>query len=275
MSMPFRSHLARSLDFASRSNQAIAAIAVLTAGIAVVMWLGGESADLLLAPVHTFILWAIVREIDPDHQWTALLAALVTAAWILLGGPVASALPLVGLLVAGRIITATTGRRPLATDLAVVCVFGIVIGYTVPGWVAGFGLAVALYLDDRHSPASRGIQVAASAVTAIGTTVVATAVGAFPETVPEIAPYVSIAAGLLALALVAREPSQPRSRVDARHARPMDQARLHYSRATIGMLVFFMSLFTGAEAEDLLPLIAALFLVVVSNEVVRSGGGER
>lgn len=275
MAMSFRSHLTRSLDFGRRSNQAITAIVVIAAGIAAVLWLDGEPAQILLAPVHTFVAWAIVREIDPDHQWSALLAAVAAAGWIVLGFPVASALPAAGLLVAGRLITATTGRRPLVTDLAVVTVFGIALGYTVPGWVAGFGLALALYLDDRHSPTSRGVQVGASAVTAIGTTVVATSAGAFSETAPEIIPYVCIAAGLLALALVAREPSPPQSRVDARYSGPLDQARLHNSRATIGVLVFAMCLLTGAEAEELLPLLAALFLVVVSNELTRTGGGEQ
>lgn len=275
MSMPFRSHLARSFDFRLRSNQAIAAIVLLAAGFAFVLWLGGEPVGILLAPVLAFGVWAIVREIDPDHQWTALVAAAAAAAWTLLGRPVGSVLPLAGLVVAARVITATTGRRPLISDLAGVSAIGIAIGFTAAGWVAGFGVGLALYLDDRHAPASRGLQVAASAVTAIGTTVVATAAGAFPETVPAIVPYVCIVAGVLALALVAREPSPPVSRVDARYAAPLDQARLHVSRATIGVLVFLMAFFVGEAAEELLPLLGALALVVVSGELGRTGTAER
>ncbi|HWB89867.1 MAG TPA: hypothetical protein VG872_11770 [Acidimicrobiia bacterium] len=267
MFMPFRSHLARSFDFALRSNQAIAAIVALAAVAGVVVWVGGEPAEVLLAPVHAFTLWALVREIDPDHQWSALLAAVSVAVWALVGGPVGSPLPAGGLAVAGRLMTATTGRRPLLLDMAAVSVIGVAIGFTVAGWVAGFGVALALYLDDRFAPASRGIQLGAAAVTAIGATVVAAAAGAFPETMPAIVPYVTVAAGLLALGLVVREPSPPTSRVDARYAAPLDQTRLHVSRTTIGVLVFLMTIFLGAETEQLLPILGALLLVVISNEL--------
>jgi zinc transporter ZupT len=151
--------------------------------------------------------------------------------------------------------------------MAAVSVIGVAIGFTVAGWVAGFGVALALYLDDRFAPASRGIQLGAAAVTAIGATVVAAAAGAFPETMPAIVPYVTVAAGLLALGLVVREPSPPTSRVDARYAAPLDQTRLHVSRTTIGVLVFLMTTFLGAETEQLLPILGALLLVVISNEL--------
>lgn len=275
MWMPFRSHLARSLDLRLRSNQALILIVVISAGTAVVLWLGGEPAAIFMAPVQAFLVWGIVREIDPDHQWSALVAAIATAGWALLGEPVLSALPALGLLVAARLITATTGRRPLVIDLVGVAVIGVAVAFTVAGWIAGFGVALALYLDDRRAPASIGIQVAASTITAIGATVVATATGAFPERPPEIVPYLVVVAGVLAVVLVAREPSLPQSRVDARYAGPLDQARLHISRATTGVLVFAMTLLVGAAAVELVPLLAALALVAVSNETVRRGDEER
>ena len=116
MFMPFRSHLARSFDSGLRSNQAIAAIVALAAVAGAVVWLGGKPADVLLAPVHAFALWALVREIDPDHQWSALLAAIAVAVWALLGGPIGSPLPAGGLAVAGRLITATTGSISRPTE---------------------------------------------------------------------------------------------------------------------------------------------------------------
>lgn len=267
--MAFRSHLGRSLDLRLRSNQAMVGLVAIASLVALVLWLGGESATLFLAPAHVFATWALVREIDPDHQWTALVAAASAGAWVLAGLPVLSILPLGGLVGASRLISATTGRRPLIGDLVVMTIGGIAIGFTVAGWIAGFGIALALYLDDRRTPASRGVQVAAATVTAIGTTVLASAVEAFPKTLPEIIAWIVIVAGGLAVALVAREPPIPVSRVDARYAAPLDHDRLHVSRAVTGMLAFAMSVFTGTEALGLSPLLVALALVLVSGEMTR------
>jgi hypothetical protein len=69
------------------------------------------------------------------------------------------------------------------------------------------------------------------------------------------------------LALVVREPAEPISQVDARHKSFMSQDRLHASRSLLGVLVFAISLLTGDNAEGLVPTLAALLLVVISNEV--------
>lgn len=265
--MDFRSHLARPLDVKSPWNVVVGVLTLITAGIAAVLWLNGQPGDVALAPVYTFLIWALTREIDPDHHWTALAAAIVTAVWALTGGAVASGFALAGLLVATRIVTSTTGRRPLPLDLAGVTVFGIAIGFTVEGWTAGFGIALAVYLDDRFSEESRLMGVGAAAATAVGTTVVATLANAFPERLPDIDQGMAITAGVAALLLLMREPAQPLSQVDARHAAFIDKARLHSSRSMLGVLVFLMAILTGVDAVGLIVVIAAIALAVVSNEV--------
>lgn len=265
--MDFRSHLGRRMNFKTPSNLAVAGICLVSGAIAGILWLGGEPGTIALSPVYAFLVWALVREIDPDHNWIALAAATFTATWALLGEPTVSGFAIAGLMIAARIATSTTGRRPLLLDLVVVSVFGIVIGYGVAGWVAGFGIAIAIYLDDRLSGDNRLAATTAAAITAIGTTVVATASGSLPDRFPEIVEWVIIAAGVAALLLIARDPAPPISQVDARHAAFIDQTRLHASRSLVGCLVFLMSIFTGQESEGLVVVIVAMGLVVISNEI--------
>jgi hypothetical protein len=265
--MDFRSHFGRPFDFRQRSNVILAVIVVVTGATAAVLWVAGDPATVLWAPVHAFVIWALIREIDPDHQWPAIVGALMAGAWVLQGMAISPIWAPAGLIVAARITTSTTGRRLLPVDLGVVSGIGIAIGFTVAGWAAGFGIALALHLDDRFRGESRLPAIAASAITAIGTTVVATAAGAFPDTAPAVVQYLAIIAGLAALTLLAREPAVPTSTVDARHGAFLDRARLHTSRSIVGVLVFLMTILTGAEAEGLVVVIGALWLAVISNEI--------
>jgi hypothetical protein len=269
MSMPIRSHLGRTLDVRAPFNLALLGLMAAATIAALVLWLNGSDWSLLFAPVQTFVIWALIREIDPEHNWTAIIGAVVAGSWVLVGLPRASALAVGGLIVGGRLVTGTTGRRPLGIDLAGTTIFGIAIGFSIEGWIAGFGLALALYLDDRLSGESRGMQVAAAAVTALGATVVATASRAFPLALPNVLPHLAIPAGLIALLLVTRDPAQPTCQVDARHAALVRADRLHASRSLIGVLVFAMVLLVGDAADALVPLLLALLLAVVSNELAR------
>lgn len=267
--MPIRSHLGRPLDIRLRSNLILIAIVLLTGAVAVALWLAGNPAEpIFFAPANGFVVWALMREIDPDHDWTALVAAILAGGWVLTTGEYVSILAVAALMLGARLVTESTGRRPLVTDL-VAMALGSLVGFTVEGWVAAFGLAVALYLDDKFAPESRRIQIGVSALTAVGATIVATLSGAFPDALPEVIPWFAVASGLIALLLVARDPAEPISLVDARHKAFVSKARLHSSRTLIGVLVFGMSLLTGEEAIGLVPVLAALLLAVVSNEVER------
>jgi hypothetical protein len=265
--MPFRSHIGRGFDFKAAPTLTMFAIVVATGAVAGVLWLtGGSGALIFYAPAYAFVTWALLREIDPDHQWTALIGAAGAGAWVVLGGDYISLLPVAALLVSARLVTESTGRRPLFTDLAALGLASL-IGFSEAGWVAGFGLAVALYLDDRLSYESRGIQVAASAVIAVGTTLVASLTDAFPEVLPDVVPYLAIGSGALALLLVIRDPADPITQVDARHKSFLRRDRLHVSRSLIAILVVAMVLLLGQDAFGLVPLLFALTLALVSNEV--------
>jgi hypothetical protein len=264
--MDFKSHLGRRFDFRIRSNLLLGIIVVASGGVALVLWLSGSSGSVGLAPIFAFLLWALLREIDPDHHWPAIIGAVLGGGWALAGFPLPSVLAVGGLVVMTRVMTSTTGRLLLSTDLAAAAVYAVVIGFTVEGWAAGFGIALAIYLDDRFRGENRLPAIATAAVAAVGTTVVASAAGAFPDTIPEVTQYVAVAGGLASLALLLREPALPTSRVDARHAAFIDQARLHASRAALGVLVFLTTILTGPDARGLLVVIAAMWLAVLSNE---------
>lgn len=265
--MPIKSHLLRSLDPRLPSNLALIALVVVAAGVAMLLWLNGAPAAVLLAPVHVFLSWALLREIDPDHPYTAQVGGAIAGTWVLTGGETVSAFAVVGLMTGARLITASTGRRPLTLDLWVVALVGIAIGFSVEGWVAGFGVAVAIYVDHRLGEVDRPLAVPLSALAALGTTIVASLTDTFPRVVPDVIPYMTAAAGVAALLLLSRDPVEPTSRVDARHASLLDHARLQASRSLTAVLVFVMTILTGAEAKGMVPLIAALTLAVVSNEL--------
>ena len=265
--MQFRSHLGRDIDMRHPPNVLVIAVTLLSGSIALVLWLtGGPAEAIFFAPAYAFVSWALLREIDPDHNLTALVAAVLAAGWILIGGGQVSVLALGVLIVVGRIVTESTGRRPLVTDL-VALLLAALAGYTVEGWVAAFGLAIALYLDERFTGHARRIQIWISAGIAAGATLVATLTDAFPEPVPQVQPVLTLAAGVLALILVLRDPAEPITQVDARHKAFLRPDRLHASRSLVGVLVFAMSLFSGESAEGMVPTLAALLLIVVSNEV--------
>jgi hypothetical protein len=264
--MPFRSHVGRSLDFSNRTNITLLAMLAGLAIVSGVLWLGGAPGSVLLAPMHGFLVWALVREIDPDHPWIALIAGAGAGAWVFRDGPMVSALAVAGIMVGARLVSGTTGRRPLPTDLAVLAIAAAAIGFTVEGWVAGFGLAISFYLDDRMSGRSRGIQVAAATVAAIGVTVVAASTGALPDSIPRIDRNVALAAGIIALLLVAREPAEPVSLVDARHAARLEARRVHAARTVSSVLAFAIALVVGARAPGMVGVLFGLLLAIVTNE---------
>lgn len=265
--MRFRSHLGRDIDIRSLSNVLMIAVALLAGAVAVVLWLDdGPAGPIFFAPAYAVVTWALMREVDPDHNWAALVASVLAAGWILAGGSQVSVLALGVLILAGRLVTESTGRRPLVTDL-IALLLAALAAFTVEGWIAAFGLAIALYLDDRFTELSHPVQIWVSAGIAAGATLVATLTDAFPDTPPAVRPIIVIAAGVLALVLVLRDPVEPITQVDARHKSFLSQDRLHASRSLVAILVFAMSLLTGAIAEGLIPTMAGLLIIIVSNEI--------
>lgn len=265
--MAFRSHLNRPLDLRRPTNLALLSLAAITGVVALVLWLDGRPDGILLAPVQCGLVWALMREIDPDHERTALLAAVGAAAWALVIGTTASIWLVGGLAMSARVLTSTTGRRPLPTDLAVVAAIGIGIGFQAQGWAAGFVVAVAVYLDERFSGTNRPAINAVAAAIAIGTTLVATASNAFGDTPPDVRPLLALVAGFLALVFVVREPAPPISQVDARHSAFLEQRRLHASRSAVGLGLFMAVVVAGVDATGVGAVVAMCWLAVISNEI--------
>lgn len=267
--MEIRTHVGRHMDLSRPSNRAIVGLSGMALIAAVILWLNDDSYAVLWAPVHTFLAWAVVREIDPDHEIPALIAAVVAGVWVLTGLEVVGALAVGALLVAARLVTNTTGRRPLLTDLIPIGIFATAIAFSSAGWVAGFGLALAIYIDDRMAPEQKGVAAVIAAVAALGASGVATLSRVFPQDIPDVQPLLVVAVGLLALITVIREPVEPVSLVDSRLKNRISQSRLHASRSLFAVLLFVMALLIGPDAVAVGPLAVALALALVSNEVER------
>lgn len=264
--MDLRTHIGRPLDFRNRWNQAI----VLLTGVAAAVGLAGNG-DVWLpvrAAATTFLAWALCRELDPDHQVSALLAAVAGGAWVLFGQPT-GLLALLALMTAARVVTETTGRRPLPTDLAGLAVLATAVSFTRLGWVMGFGLAVAIYLDQRLSKEAGRAGLYASIGAAAGSSLLATLTDAFPRDLPTVRPLLATALGVIALAAILREPSPPVSFVDSRDRRFLRRDRLHVSRILAGILVFFASLLAGDEGLAVAPMALTLAIALASAEMDR------
>jgi hypothetical protein len=252
-------------------NRAVLALVGVAAVVGAYLTLTQDRDPLLAfgAAGYTFLAWALARELDPDHQAPAIALAVLAGVWALLGyGTVL--LPFGGLLMAARIVVETTGRRPLPTDLAVLAVIATAISFTPLGWVMGFGLAVALYVDDRMSgqPTRAGLLSALAA--AIGSTVMASLTDAFPRSLPITRPFLIAALGVLALITVIREPLDPVSFVDSRSKAFIRRDRLHAGRALAAVLLFVGALLLGEAAPDVLPMALVVAVAMASSEIERT-----
>lgn len=267
--MAFRTHVGRHMDMSRPSNRAIVGLTGVALVAAIAVWLTGGPLDVLWAPVHTFVTWSLVRELDPDHEWPALTSALIAGLWVIGGLEVVGVLAAAALPVAARLVTNSTGRRPLITDLIPIGIFATAIAFTRAGWVAGFGLAIAIYIDDRMATEHNSAAAIIAALSALGASGVATLSRVFPQDIPDVRPLLAVAVGVLALIAVVREPEEPVSLVDSRLKNRISRSRLHASRALIGVLLFGLAVLTGPDAISLGPLAIALALALVSNEIER------
>ena len=268
--MAFRTHIARQLDFSLWPNRLIAIGTLLVGAAGVVLVISADRSIWL--PVRaggaTFLIWALTRETDPDRDSTALIAAALTGLWTLAGLQV-DLLPLVGLLLVARVIVETTGRRPLQTDLIAIVVVATAISFTALGWVAGFGLAVALYVDNRMTAEHNKQAFFAALLAALGSSAVATLSGVFQPGLPSVMPLLGIAAVGLALLSVLREPPQPTSVVDSHTKAFLRRDRLHIARVAIGLLLAIGVLVGESDSLALTPAMIALAASLASSETKR------
>jgi hypothetical protein len=224
------------------------------------------TTDVWVAPVHTFLIWAFVREVDPDHDWTALTAAFIAGLWVIIGMEVMNALALLGVMVAARMVLNSTGRRPLATDLVGLVVVASGIAFTPEGWIAGFALAVAIYIDNWLAEMAPRGGVAAAAAAALGASAVATLTDAVPETIPDVRPLFTIVVGVVALWAIMRDPVDPLSVTDSRDRRLLEPHRLHAARSLVGVALFLAALLMGPAADGLVPAFVGFALALASGE---------
>lgn len=260
--------MGRDFDFRrNRPHQILAALVVLAGVSALVAVANGGEMALILAPAHVFVVWAVTREIDPDHQWTALAAGAFAGGWIVLGQPEIAALAIGALILATRLVSHTTGRRPLVVDLVFVAIAATAAAHTLEGWIAGFACAIAIHLDDRFRGEAHRAHLIAALLSATGATVVAYLFDVFPDSVPTQASLTLAAAVFLALVLILRDPHPPSSTVDAKHAARIDADRLHSSRTLVAVTVVVMALALGGEAWGLVPLMVMMALVILSREL--------
>lgn len=264
----FRTHVGRGLPSPGPTRLILVLVAAAAVG-AVTVWATGGPAQTLWAPVHVYVTWVLLREIDPDHDWTAILAGLAAGVWALFGLEIAGALAIGAMAIAARLVLNSTGRRPLTTDLVVIALGATIVSYTTIGWVAGFGLAVSIYVDDRMATKQTSPAVAAAAMGALGTSLIATASGAFPQQLPEYRPLLLVALGVVSLIAVIREPEPPTSQVDSKRKNFMETRRLHGARSLIGVLLFVAAFLAGAEAVAMVPAAIGMILALISNELER------
>jgi hypothetical protein len=267
----FRSHVLRPLDPTDPWNRAVLALTGLAAvaGAYLTLAQGREPLLAIEAAGYTFLAWALARELDPDRQVTAIVLAVLAGVWVLLGyGTVL--LPFVGLLMTARIVVETTGRRPLATDLAGLVVVAAVVSITPLGWVVGFGLAIAIYVDDRMSGEPSRPALLAALGAAIGATVVASLSGAFPRSILIFRPLLIAALGVIAVITVIREPLDPVSFVDSRSKKFLRKDRLQAARALCAIVLFFGALVSGPDESSVLPMALVVAFSLVSSEVERN-----
>jgi hypothetical protein len=267
--MAFRSHVNRPLDLRLLSNRLLLAVLAAVGAGALFMWITGDPLEVFWAVPFAGVTWAYTREIDPDHDWTALVTGAAAGLWVLSGRPGAPALAIVGFLMAPRLVVNTTGRRPLTTDLVGLAVVATAISYTSTGWVGGFGVALGMYIDDRMAEGQNNVAVAAAAAAALGSSLVASLTGALPDQAPVIDPVAVAIMGALALVAILRAPPEPRSVVDSRMRFLIPQERLHAGRALSGVMLFIAATLAGPDAPGLYPLALAMALALASAEVGR------
>lgn len=270
MTMAFRSHLARHFGFRHLTHRLILAIGVVIGILALIGWLDeSKSSTALLAPVFVGVMWALMREIDPDNEWTAIAGGAFAGWWVLEQHVVVSVLAVVAMMVAARMMSETTGRRPLLSDLVVVAMLGVAVAFTVEGWIAGLGVAAAMFLDHRRAESKLRAQPWIALATAVGASLMAWLTGV--ELTPGmVSTKAALGAAAAALILIVRRPAEPLSVVDAPQRTLLSQSRLHGSRAITGIVVYGMAVTVNSfDAGEVAPLLVALTLVIVSNEVER------
>lgn len=142
--------LGRPIDPRHASNRVVLVLGAVAFAAGFVRWsdrdLIGSFVDAAIIGLLVVMAWAFAREIDPDYPTSATIAAVLTLGVALVVESI-SVLPIVGLMVAGRILIRSTGKPPTVIDLLALTAGSFLLGRTGAGWVAALVLAFAIARD--------------------------------------------------------------------------------------------------------------------------------
>ncbi len=224
--------LGRPIDPRFASNRVILVIGAVATATGFGRWNNGELWPTVLAALVVGLVvvmtWAFAREIDPDHATSATIAAVLALGVALIVESLA-VLPLVGLMVAGRILIRSTGKPPTAIDLLALTAGSFILGRTGAGWVAALVLAFAI-ARDRTLPGLPVSRLARIVVPFLIPIVASVAVVIYSDEMWVTPPWWMIAVGVAGLAAAAfMPPYEPRSCCDIRGL-PLEPKRLQSAR---------------------------------------------
>ncbi|NPE28775.1 hypothetical protein HNV12_12580 [Methanococcoides sp. SA1] len=152
--------LGRKLDLECPNNRLIIQLATLVTILAIVFDLiinKDISASFVYgikAGITTFLLWAIAREIDPDHESAAFIPVIFTLTHVIIFGlhPI---FPLIWFLLVLRLVNRSTGAKAGIIDSLVILSIGAFLTYQL-SWIFGMISALGFFLDGKLSSPYRG-----------------------------------------------------------------------------------------------------------------------
>ncbi|WP_406656393.1 hypothetical protein V7O62_11100 [Methanolobus sp. ZRKC2] len=145
--------LTRPLDLSDKGNLLIVlitAIIFLTStahhyiftGKITIAFFAGIEVSLII-----FLTWAISRELDPDHAFSAFVPVIFVLIIILLFGA-NSILPMLWIIMILRTINRTTGSMASIPDILIILFLGILLTFQV-SWIYGMLTGLGLIADSR------------------------------------------------------------------------------------------------------------------------------
>lgn len=167
------SALARIVDVRYPSNRSIVTIAGAGGAGTVLFRFLTDAGDPMLwgfrVAVAVFLGWAIARELDPDHPWSAAVAGPLAGLGVAMAVPELGAAA--GFLIATRIVARSTGMSAHRWELVGLVGFVGYLAASREAWPAALALVWALWIDGGHPhathPPSRVAAAGAAIVAAV------------------------------------------------------------------------------------------------------------
>ncbi|MCM1986131.1 hypothetical protein [Methanococcoides seepicolus] len=152
--------LGRKLDLKNPNNRLIIQLATLVTISALVFYLiitkeiSSSFVYGIKAGITIFLLWAIAREMDPDHESAAFIPVILTLPHVIIFGlhPI---FPLIWFLLLLRLVNRSTGAKAGIIDSLAILSIGAFLTYQL-SWVFGTISALGFFLDGRLSSPYRG-----------------------------------------------------------------------------------------------------------------------